>query len=73
MYNFAILAIKCAHMDQIEHCLEEWADGTHKAQNLNDATQSSRYLAHLSDIKAWCKEDERVTTNIRRLWVTKGR
>lgn len=57
----------------IEHCLEEWADGTHKAQNLNDATQSSRYLAHLSDIKAWCKEDERVTTNIRRLWVTKGR
>ncbi|KAK0429700.1 hypothetical protein EV421DRAFT_2042551 [Armillaria borealis] len=57
----------------IEHCIEEWADGSYKAQNLNDATQSSRYLAHMSDIKAWCKEDERVTTNIRKLWVAKGR
>ncbi len=75
MYKSTLLprAIKHARILQIEHCIEEWADGTHKAQNLNDTTQSSRYLAHMSDIKAWCKEDERVTTNIRKLWVAKGR
>ncbi|PBK70868.1 hypothetical protein ARMSODRAFT_1017646 [Armillaria solidipes] len=57
----------------IEHCINEWADGNFKAQELHETTQNARYINHLKDINAWCKEDHKVTMNIRRLWTTKGR
>ncbi|KAK0460239.1 uncharacterized protein EV420DRAFT_1478756 [Desarmillaria tabescens] len=60
-------------MTILEHCIEEWADGTFKAQKLNDITQTPQYLTHLKDVKAWCSGDATVTGNICRLWAMKGR
>ncbi|SJL00660.1 uncharacterized protein ARMOST_03973 [Armillaria ostoyae] len=57
----------------VEHCINEWADGTFKVQELHETTQSARYVNHLKNIKAWCKEDQKVTANICRVWTTKGR
>ncbi|KAK0243556.1 hypothetical protein EDD85DRAFT_786456 [Armillaria nabsnona] len=56
----------------VEHCINEWADGTFKAQELHETMQSARYVNHLKDIKAWCEEDQKVTANIRQVWTTKG-
>ncbi|KAK0492177.1 hypothetical protein EDD18DRAFT_1414805 [Armillaria luteobubalina] len=52
----------------IKHCLNEWADGTFKAQKLHNATQAGCYINHLKDTTAWCAQDARVMTNIHQGW-----
>ncbi|KAK0216894.1 hypothetical protein IW262DRAFT_1463842 [Armillaria fumosa] len=57
----------------VEHCIEEWADGIHKTNKLDDNIQAPCYKGHTKDILAWCKEEPDIMTKIRKCWVAKRR
>ncbi|KAK0493098.1 hypothetical protein EDD18DRAFT_1357018 [Armillaria luteobubalina] len=52
----------------LENCIDEWASGKFAPKPLDEDVQWPRYLAHLADIRKWCKANPKVTGNILKQW-----
>ncbi|KAK0490114.1 hypothetical protein EDD18DRAFT_1109668 [Armillaria luteobubalina] len=52
----------------LENCIDEWASGKFVPKPLDEDVQRPRYLAHLADIRKWCKANPKVTGNILKRW-----
>ncbi|KAK0243627.1 hypothetical protein EDD85DRAFT_944958 [Armillaria nabsnona] len=52
----------------LENCIKEWSSCKYVPRPLDEDVQCPRYLAHLADVKKWCKSNLKITETICRRW-----